>query len=197
MRLAFAGSDRSGLTDIYIADLKDGVAQGIRRELYHDRQPDWSPDGKHIVFSSDRWQGGRKGFYNLFLYDIESDAILALSRGRHNDAGPRYGPDGALNVCDWYTPVTGPAHSSQRDDRRARVSGRIFRIMPKGAKPQQMPQIHGAPLGQLLDILKRPEYRYRYWAKRELRDRDPAKTKAALDAWVAKLAPTAPRHRCL
>ncbi|MDP6448438.1 MAG: HEAT repeat domain-containing protein, partial [Pirellulaceae bacterium] len=75
------------------------------------------------------------------------------------------------------------------------VSGRIFRIMPKGAKPQQMPQIAGAPLGQLLDILKRPEYRYRYWAKRELRDRDPARVKAALDAWVAKLDPTVPRHR--
>ena len=100
-----------------------------------------------------------------------------------------------MYVCDWYNPVKGHAQYSLRDERRDRVSGRIFRIMPKGAKPQQMPQIAGAPLGQLLDILKRPEYRYRYWTKRELRDRDPARVKAALDTWVAKLDPADTRHR--
>ena len=131
-----------------------------------------------------------------FGYEEEYVGNLVFSRNlSFIPVDLRYGPDGAMYVCDWYNPVKGHAQYSLRDKRRDRVSGRIFRIMPKGAKPQQMPQIAGAPLGQLLDILKRPEYRYRYWAKRELRDRDPARVKAALDAWVAKLDPTAPRHR--
>ena len=131
-----------------------------------------------------------------FGYEEEYVGNLVFSRNlSFIPVDLRYGPDGAMYVCDWYNPVKGHAQYSLRDERRDRVSGRIFRIMPKGAKPQQMPQIAGAPLGQLLDILKRPEYRYRYWAKRELRDRDPARVKAALDAWVAKLDPTAPRHR--
>ena len=138
MRLAFAGSDRSGLTDIYIADLKDGVAQGIRRDIYHDRQPDWSPDGKHIVFSSDRWQGGRKGFYNLFLYDIESDAILALSRGGHNDAGPRYGPDGAHIVFssdrDTMYNIYAVRLEEGRDGRRAGTR-RLTRVLTGAFDP--------------------------------------------------------------
>ena len=131
-----------------------------------------------------------------FGYDEEYVSNIIFSRNlSFIPVDLRYGPDGAMYVCDWYNPVKGHAQYSLRDERRDRVSGRIFRIMPKGAKPQKMPRIDGAPLGQLLDILKRPEYRYRYWAKRELRERDPAKTKAAIDSWVAKLDPTDPRHR--
>ena len=130
-----------------------------------------------------------------FGYDEEYVSNIIFSRNlSFIPVDLRYGPDGAMYVCDWYNPVKGHAQYSLRDERRDRVSGRIFRIMPKGAKPAKMPPIAGAPLGQLLDILKRREYRYRYWAKRELRERDPAKVKAALDSWVAKLDPADPRH---
>ena len=137
-----------------------------------------------------RWNESDFGFTEKYVGNILFSKNLSFI-----PVDLRYGPDGAMYVCDWYNPVKGHAQYSLRDDRRDRVSGRIFRIMPKGAKPQQMPKIHGATLGQLLAILKRPEYRYRYWAKRELRGRDPAKVKAALDAWVTQLNPADPRHR--
>ena len=60
-----------------------------------------------------------------------------------------------MYVCDWYNPIKGHAQYSLRDDRRDRISGRIFRIMPKGSKPQKMPQIADASIVELLDILKR------------------------------------------
>ena len=137
-----------------------------------------------------RWHESEFGYDEEYVSDIIFSRNLSFI-----PVDLRYGPDGAMYVCDWYNPVKGHAQYSLRDERRDRVSGRIFRIMPKGAKPQKMPRIDGAPLGQLLDILKRREYRYRYWAKRELRERDPAKAKAALDSWVAKLDPNDPRHR--
>ena len=50
-------------------------------------------------------------------------------------------------------------------------------------------------LPQLLDLLKRPEYSYRYWAKREIREMKPITVKKALDQWVKDLDPNDPRHR--
>ena len=99
----------------------------------------------------------------------------------------RYGPRGAMYVCDWYNPVKGHAQYSLRDPRRDRKSGRIWRIVPKGVKLQDPPRIAGASISALLDLLKRREYRYRYWAKRELRDRNPLEVRSALNAWVANL----------
>ncbi len=106
----------------------------------------------------------------------------------------RFGPRGALYVCDWYNPIKGHAQYSLRDERRDRKSGRIWRIVPKGAKLQDPPKIDGASITELLDLLKRKEYRYRYWAKRELRDRDRKQVGQALDRWVSRLDPKDPRY---
>ncbi len=107
----------------------------------------------------------------------------------------RYGPRGAMYVCDWYNPIKGHAQYSLRDDRRDRHSGRIWRIKAKGRPLQEPPQIAGASIAALLEIHKRPEYRYRYWAKRELRERDPAEVKRELDTWAAQLDSNDSRYR--
>jgi putative heme-binding domain-containing protein len=107
----------------------------------------------------------------------------------------RYGPRGAMYVCDWYNPVKGHAQYSLRDERRDRHSGRIWRITAKGKPLQEPPKIAGASIVQLLDLLKRPEYRYRYWAKRELRGLNRHFVKTALDKWAKSLDRGDPRFR--
>lgn len=104
-----------------------------------------------------------------------------------------FGPRGDLYVCDWYNPIKGHAQYSLRDPRRDRTSGRIWRIVPKGATLPPAPVIEDAPIASLLELLKRPEYRIRYWAKRELRSRDVDAVSAELDSWVSKLDPRDPR----
>lgn len=99
----------------------------------------------------------------------------------------QFGPRGDLYVCDWYNPVKGHMQYSLRDDRRDRHSGRIWRITAKGKPTQDPPKLAEASVGELLDLLKRPESLYRFWAKRELRERDADQVKRALDAWVASL----------
>ena len=99
----------------------------------------------------------------------------------------RFGPRGAMYVCDWYNPVKGHAQYSLRDERRDRKAGRIWRIVPKGATLQDPPVIHGQPIADLLEILKRPEYRYRYWTRRELRSRPKTEVLNALNHWVEDL----------
>lgn len=107
----------------------------------------------------------------------------------------RFGPRGDLYISDWYNPVKGHAQYSLRDPRRDRTSGRIWRVVPKGATLQEPPQIAGAAVPALLDILKRREYRYRYWTRRELRERDHGEVAKALDVWVAALDKNDPRFR--
>ena len=108
----------------------------------------------------------------------------------------KYGPRGAMYICDWYNPIKGHAQYSLRDPRRDRKSGRIWRVVPKGAQLQDPPAIADASLEQLLDNLKRREYRYRYWTKRELRDTHAATdVAAALDTWVTNLDPAGERFR--
>ncbi|MDF1824197.1 MAG: GDSL-type esterase/lipase family protein [Verrucomicrobiales bacterium] len=106
----------------------------------------------------------------------------------------RFGPRGAMYICDWYNPVKGHAQYSLRDPRRDRVSGRIWRIVPKGGELQDPPAISGASIPDLIENLKRPEYRYRYWSKRELQFRDPVAVAAALDEWVESLDPKEVRY---
>ncbi|HRK74770.1 MAG TPA: BamA/TamA family outer membrane protein, partial [Rhodothermales bacterium] len=62
-------------------------------DSHDDRDPDWSPDGQHIVFSSDR-SGYGKGAYNLFLIEPTSGQIQYLTQGSQLDISPRFSPDG-------------------------------------------------------------------------------------------------------
>ncbi len=99
----------------------------------------------------------------------------------------RFGPRGALYVCDWYNPIKSHNQYSLRDPRRDRKSGRIWRITAKDGVLADPPNIAGASTDELLQVLLAPHYRYRYWARRELRERNPDQVKKALDRWVREL----------
>ncbi len=107
----------------------------------------------------------------------------------------KMGPRGDCYICDWYNPIKGHAQYSLRDPRRLRTSGRIWRIVPKGATLAEPPVIAGAPIPALLELLKSPHYRWRYQAKRELHERPADEVKTALDGWIAQLDTKDARYR--
>ena len=92
--LVFSGADRGGITDLYTVDVESEELVALTSDIYHDRDPDFSPDGRRIVFSSDRWEGGREGVYKLFLYELEEQRVLRLTRGVYDDLQPSWSPDG-------------------------------------------------------------------------------------------------------
>ena len=130
-----------------------------------------------------KWIEGDFGYKEEYVGDILFSSNLSFI-----PVDLRYGPRGAMYVCDWYNPVKGHMQYSLRDDRRDRHSGRIWRITAKGHELQQPPKFDGASIPELLEVLKRGEYRYRYWAKREIRKADSEQVKAALDTWVNNLS---------
>ncbi len=98
-RVAFSGIDWGGLADLYVYDLDGGPdGAGALRQLTHDayddRDPDFSPDGQRLVFSSDRTAWGTEGAYNLFTLDLASGTLRHVTAGPQVDLSPRWSPEG-------------------------------------------------------------------------------------------------------
>ena len=89
--IVFTGVNKGGFSDLYILNLMNDEITRLTNDLYDDRDPVFSPDGKKILFSSDR-SSTRK--YNLFLYDIESKVISYLTFGNENYYSPNWPVDG-------------------------------------------------------------------------------------------------------
>lgn len=137
-----------------------------------------------------KWVEGEFGYQEEYVSDLLFSTNLSFI-----PVDLQWGPRGALYVCDWYNPIKGHAQYSLRDPRRDRDSGRIWRITAKDQPLQDPPKIADASISELLQSLKRPEYRVRDWAKRELRERDRDQVLAELDRWVLALDPANPRFR--
>jgi len=85
----------SGKSDIYLFDIKEKKLTRLTNDFYDDRDPDISPDGKYIVFSSDRTTLGDNNKYNLFLYELKSGNIDYLTIGNQLDYSPKFSADGS------------------------------------------------------------------------------------------------------
>lgn len=92
-QLVFSGTSKDGFVDLYVVDLKTDSLRPLMKDIYHDRDPDWSPDGKYIVFGSDRFLHGSLGKYNIFLYCFENKQLKRLTEGKFVDQQPDFGPD--------------------------------------------------------------------------------------------------------
>src|SRR5438034_7796699 len=67
------------LGDLYTMPIAGGTATRITSGPGFDSQPRWSPDGKRIVFLSDR-----SGAENIWLCDPDGSQSKALTKGTNN-----------------------------------------------------------------------------------------------------------------
>ncbi len=93
-KIVFSGLSVTGFSDIYIFDLGSERLTKLTSDRYADDYPDFSPDGRYVVFSSDRSVYGEGGYRNLFLYDIQTRQIIYLTMGKWNDSQPCFNADG-------------------------------------------------------------------------------------------------------
>jgi Tol biopolymer transport system component len=103
-KVAFVGVTKNGHSDLYRFDFETGLLEQLTHELYEEKNPRWSPDGRYIAFSSDRGAFGKDGFLNLFLLDLSENEIKPLTFGPHHDLS-----------CDWSPDGKGLVFSSDRD----------------------------------------------------------------------------------
>ena len=93
--LIFSAQDYSGRSDLYRVSWPGGQTQleRLTNDDYDDLEPDISPDGRWVVFASDR--GGRGGRYSLFRLSLAGGVPEPVSfPDRGEDRQPVYSPDG-------------------------------------------------------------------------------------------------------
>ena len=67
------------LGDIYTMPIAGGKATALTRGMGFDAQPRFSPDGKKIVYVSDR-----DGGYNLYMLSLDKKDTVQITTGKTN-----------------------------------------------------------------------------------------------------------------
>lgn len=67
------------LGDLYTLPIAGGTATQLTRGMMYDAQPRFSPDGRFVVFTSDR-DGGD----NVWTIDVNSKATKQITKGKTN-----------------------------------------------------------------------------------------------------------------
>ena len=93
-QIAYA-SDRTGLPQIYLADLAGQTAVQVTDMPEGACQPSWSPDGEKLVFTSP-CKGMDEIYYDAGLYIINADGsnLTPLATVPGGDFDPTWSPDG-------------------------------------------------------------------------------------------------------
>jgi len=94
------------LGDLYTMPITGGTATRITSGPGFDSQPRWSPDGKRLLFLSDR-----SGAENVWLCDPDGKNSKALTKGTNNlYASPEWTPDGNYIVVSRTSGVLGSVY---------------------------------------------------------------------------------------
>jgi len=90
------------LGDLYTIPIAGGTATRLTHGLAHDAQPRFSPDGKKIVFVSDR-----SGDDNVWILTLGESEPVPLTTGTDNTyLSPEWTPDGQYVVVSKGTPLS-------------------------------------------------------------------------------------------
>ena len=102
-RIAFV-SDRDGHVnirnspnyEIYVMDADGDNQLNLTNDANDDRSPSWSPDGKRIVFSSNRDMDRGLAAHNIEIYVMDADGgnLQRLTNNLTEDQYPSWSPDG-------------------------------------------------------------------------------------------------------
>jgi Tol biopolymer transport system component len=94
--IVYSNTDLDGNRDIWKADLRTGLQVRLTDDAGMDDTPDWAPDGRSIVFSSER--GGQNSLWTI-PPDGGQRLKLGGEAGLHGYA-PRFSADGA-RIAYW------------------------------------------------------------------------------------------------
>jgi hypothetical protein len=94
--IVLSGLSQSGVSDLYRIHLPEGRLEPLTADRYQDLDPTPAPDGRRIVFASDRAADGLHGAANLFMLNLDSARVAPVTAGSWKDEAPSWAPDGRI-----------------------------------------------------------------------------------------------------
>ncbi|MBB4639709.1 PD40 domain-containing protein [Longimicrobium terrae] len=88
-RIAVARIRTGGWYDVVVIDTAGRMVRELTADRALDMNPAWSPDGRYVLFSSDR-----TGIPNLYAYDLADGRLLQVSNVLSGAFQPDVSPDG-------------------------------------------------------------------------------------------------------
>ena len=91
---------RKGVSDLYVYHLESGELEQLTDDRYSDMQPNWSPDGTKVIFTTDRGRSTdlqkiKYGNLRMAVYDMAAKEISTIDILEGTDiVNPEYSPDG-------------------------------------------------------------------------------------------------------
>ena len=97
-RIVLSGM-RQGMSDLYTVSLDQPGYQQLTKDMHGDLQPQWSPDGRFIAFSSDRGEETdfgilKVGKLKISVLDLETNKVSVLPNQAGLNINPQWAPDG-------------------------------------------------------------------------------------------------------
>ena len=94
--VVFSGLTFGGVSDLYRFTFRGERLERLTDDHYQDLDATPSPDGRAVVFASDRGPRGLAGAMNLYRLDLATRAIRPLTDGQWVDESPRWAPNGRI-----------------------------------------------------------------------------------------------------
>lgn len=116
--------------DIWVAPIEGGVARRLTIHPGYDFAPIWSPDGKKIAFTSDRY-----GSDDVFVLYLDTGVVQRLTYFSGRDRAMGWLPDGS-----------GVIFESRRDWEPYSVSWMAYVAPLQGGTPHRLWDVAGAPV---------------------------------------------------
>ncbi len=91
---------KEGQSDLYLLNLDTKKVTQLTNDRYSDLEPSWSPDGKKIVFMSDRspqtnFEKVKYGKYRICIYNVDSNSVKTYNFFPGvNNSNPHFSSDG-------------------------------------------------------------------------------------------------------
>ena len=138
--VAYSAWTQGGYRDIRLVDMRTGRVQSLMHDRAMDMQPTFSPDGRWLLYSSDR-----SGIANIYAYDLTSHETFQVTNVRTGAFQPDLSPDGRTLAYVGYTSEGYDVYVMPFDPKR---------FLP--AEPSRVERVEGPRLFARNNFPKRP-----------------------------------------